>query len=250
MHRGNVVDHAANICIGIIFLMTTSKKTWEAQFEARIWRPRTLRQCRGCNPSAANAVEEIGTHACSLCNLRLTKEFYSAAMWHDRAKPSTKRTLCKNCCRPKCQNPDCQTTTTISHHSEYPKTVEERDSWLCQVCSKRKTHPCSLCGIRQPQKNYSLSMWNNRCWKSRASNRVLCNDCRQPKCCNPDCTRRNERIHHKNYPRTLEERDKWYCRDCRHKCDLCGVQQPAANYTNSMWVRSNNPSKKRIICSD
>ena len=174
------MDNAANSCVGIFFWWR-HRKTWEAQFEARIWWPRTLCQCRGCNPSAANAVEEIGTHACSLCNLRLTKEFYAAAMWYDRAKPSTKPTLWKNCCRPKCQNLDCQPTTTISHHLEYPKTVEERDNWVCQVCSKRKTHPCSLCGIRQPQKNYSLSMWSNKCWKSRASNRVLRNDCRQPK---------------------------------------------------------------------
>lgn len=217
------------------FVLVSGKQnnTWQAQFEARICRPGALCKCRQCDPFAANTVEERNTHACSLCKLQLTQEFYSAAMWHDRAKASTKRTLCKKCFQSKCTNPNCHTTSSI-HHSAYPRTPEERDNWLCRVCSKGKTYPCELCGIRQPQENYSVTMWNNRLWKKTAPARTLCNDCCQPKCGNPDCTQQHEKIHHKIYPQTLMECDNWYCEECKHNCDLCGEQQSADKYSNSM----------------
>ena len=166
-------------------------------------------------------------------------------MWQSRTVHST-RTLCNDCCRPKCSRPGCTMITEGLHWSQYPKTLEERNSWQCKTCRDEATHQCELCKKQLAEREYSSSMWQHRRISSR---RTLCKDCSQPKCRNPDCSNLTEELHPMQLPKTLQERDNWHCLACRHHCDLCEKTCGRDEYSAPMWQNRQNP-KRRTMCKN
>ena len=116
---------------------------------------------------------------------------------------------------------------------------------LCNKCCLPK-HPCDLCGLDQTEEEYSESMWNH---KAKDTQRTLCEKCCQPRCRNQDCRSPATRLHPKQFPKTLEERDNWHCLECRHPCDSCGEVSPKKAYSDSMW-KNRVSSNQRTLCND
>ncbi len=71
------------------------------------WRPKTNKElqqflCQKCR------------HPCSLCEERKAQAQFPESMWHHRF---AQRTLCLDCCRPRCTSTQCATCTVCRDHT-------------------------------------------------------------------------------------------------------------------------------------
>ena len=206
---------------------------------------------------------------CTLCQVTLLQETVLKSMWKNR---NTRNIRCNDCRRPKCTAIQCQTckicrdetcksqTCTKSIKTvpseSLPETLEERDSWLCSKC---RTHRCSLCEKMLPQTAFPAQMWNHR-----LSRNAFCNDCCRPKCtwknCKTctncrweDCPKRKKctaitSLNPQQIPRTLEERDTWLCLHCRYiVCQTCKKKELPKKRQQSV---RNSDQKQLWTCGD
>ena len=50
-------------------------------------------------------------------------------------------------------------------------------------------------------------------------------------------------------PTTIEDVQKYVCRNCRHKCELCGVAKSEGEFPKSMWINRFHKNQ-RTLCRD
>ena len=250
-----------------------SDKEWHQQYEDQICRPGALRECHKCNPNEdARKKSQVQTHLCGLCKRDLPKEDFPVEMWHHRLEQGAR---CQDCCRPRCTNKQCETckfcrdeTCNKQHCSkvikslnpkQFPRTVEERDQWLCLACRLFK---CSLCKVAKSEKAYPASMWYNR---NNKNQNILCFDCCRPACvwqscktckiCRKEtCKRRNkcsetmESLNPRQHPPSIEERNQWLCYTCRYiVCQACRKKEMPRKQQRQV---KNSTCKKLWTCGD
>ena len=209
------------------YFVNTDHKQWGVQYEERICHPGALRKCLHCNPMTDDEAGPSNEQPrCTLCQVTLLQEAVPKVMWKQR---NTRNTRCHDCRRPKCTGIHCQTCKicrdetcesqtctkpiTSLHHEWLPKTLEERDSWLCSKC---RTHRCSLCEELLPQTAFPHEMW-----KHRFSRNAFCNDC-----CRPKCTWKNCKT----------------CTNCRQEdCD----KKKEVSSDNNEFASNTNPTQSR-----
>ena len=101
-------------------------------------------------------------------------------MWHNKAS-NTQRTLCNDCCRPKCTASTCNTCKVCRqpHHkrknceddivalekSSWPTHVDQLKTWLCSVC---KANICS---------NWPHCQKQRKAKKSQSEAQYTCGEC-------------------------------------------------------------------------
>ena len=204
-------------------------------------------------------------------------------MWHNRANTG-QRTLCKDCCRPRCtakncptcphcRNEDCtnaQCSEEIQalHPKMLPNTMCDVENYICSKCRHSlPLHPCDVCKKQKSPSEYTDSMWLH---KSDATRKTLCKDCCRPRCTakncptcphcrNEDCTNAQcseeiQALHPKMLPNTMCDVENYICSKCRHSlplhpCDVCKKQKSPNEYTDSMW-HNRSDTNRRTLCKD
>ena len=218
-------------------------------------------------------------YICELCGLLKPPEDFGTSAVHHSADKS-QRSLCKQCARPPCTNPECKTCkecrqpectggplcsqSLISlHPKQLPTKITDLDDWLCQVC--RKPHWCVVGNHWVSAAEISDSVSKHLSDKDR---NIICKDHARPPCTNPECKTCKEcrqpectggplcsqsliSLHPKQLPTKITDLDDWLCQVCRKRY-LCVVGNhwvSAAEISDSV---SHNMSDKdrNIICKD
>ncbi len=186
-------------------------------------------------------------YICELCGLLKPPEDFGTSAVHNFADKS-QRSLCKQCARPPCTNPECKTCKECRqpectggplcsqsllplHPKQLPTKITDLDDWLCQVCRKR--YLCVVGNHWVSAAEISDSVSHNSSDKDR---NIICKDHARPSCTNPNCTvcstcrqphRRSSKpctrlwtpLHWTQRPQHGHELTAWLCEVCRPR--LC-----------------------------
>ena len=210
---------------------------------------------------------------CDLCREDLPISAYPAGMWKNRADV-IRKTLCRDCCRPKCTQAQCQTCKDCRdprcdkgrkcskkieslHPKQLPTSLEQLQNWLCTACRQR----CDLCREDLPMSAYPAGMWKHRADVTR---KTLCRDCCRPKCTRAQCktckacrdptckgsrkcVKEIKSLNAKQLLMSLEQLDHWLCDTCKYiVCQSC-----AKDMSQKQQRRVKNASSKKLwTCGD
>ena len=111
---------------------------------------------RRCSAECLSKKAQLETHTCFSCKATLPREAFPESMWDNR-NHHDQNAYCNDCCRPKCTRKKCKTCKTCRregcpkkskcelrslHWKQLPKTLAERDAWLCRECRAATCQNC------------------------------------------------------------------------------------------------------------
>ena len=140
----------------------TQQEWWHRYFR-QIVAPAFMRRCSKCDATSLR---------CTVCaETSMTRKMFSNRTIFESRGKNFAPTVCKDCRRPACQDPECTTCRACRHpacvdpecrrepalpergFSRQPKDLAEKAAWRCDRCALS----CEVCLLRKPAGSFSAS---------------------------------------------------------------------------------------------